>query len=219
MYDHDGSAGGGATCRDMLGCARAFFRPTPSSSEQPRPVPWFVDPSELQKAGPSHHPTPTVPTPANLRPLPSDLPSTHPIAHLHAQLLTSPHLEHEYTIVRDPVPTDIGPPLAEAAPRGKRKRGKTNGGEGFGDIGMSPWRWIVVAQVKEGSENRGAIESVARIVRKSLLSAQPPLPLPIKRKREVSDGWQMIDAGEFAVHIVSQAAREQFFPARRFFEV
>lgn len=146
---------------------------TASSSEQPRPVPWFVDPSELQKAGPSHHPTPTVLTPANLRPLPSDLPSTHPIAHLHAQLLTSPHLEHEYTIVRDPVPTDIGPPLAEAAPRGKRKRGKTNGGEGFGDIGMSPWRWIVVAQVKEGSENRGAIESVARIVRKSVRCMNP----------------------------------------------
>ena len=151
---------------------------TASSQEQPRPVPWFVDPSELTKAGPSHQPAPISLISANVRPLPLEIPSTHPIAHLHAQLLTSPHLEHEYTIVRDPVPTDLGPPLAEAPPRGKRKRGKTNGGDGFGDLGMSPWRWIVVAQVKEGSENRGAIESVARIVRKSVRSRPMFKPNP-----------------------------------------
>ncbi|EKM55900.1 uncharacterized protein PHACADRAFT_256835 [Phanerochaete carnosa HHB-10118-sp] len=82
---------------------------------------------------------------------------------------------------------------------------------------MGVWRWIVVAQVKEGSENRGAIESVARVVRKSLLSVDPPLPLAQKRRRPVNDGWLMIDAGEFAVHVVSRAAREQFFPERRLF--
>lgn len=70
-----------------------------------------------------------------------------------------------------------------------------------------------MAQVKEGTEKRGALQSVFRLVRKELLSANPPLPLPPNRKTRLQeeDGWRMIDAGEFAVHIVSRAAREKYF--------
>jgi hypothetical protein len=88
--------------------------------------------------------------------------------------------------------------------------------------------------VKEGTEKRGAIESVIRIVRAAvssapslqshlapysrcpqLLKATPPVALPRNSKRQVSDGWAMLDAGEFAVHVVSRQARETFFENRQ----
>ena len=39
--------------------------------------------------------------------------------------------------------------------------------------------------------------------------------LPPNNKRRVVGGWAMIDAGDFAVHIVGKDAREKFFPERR----
>lgn len=48
-----------------------------------------------------------------------------------------------------------------------------------------------------------------------LLTHLPPLPLPPNIKRRVNGGWAMIDAGDFAVHIVSKEAREKFFPDGR----
>lgn len=88
--------------------------------------------------------------------------------------------------------------------------------------------------MKEGTENRGAIESVVRQVRQSvrghafftsatatesityaqLLKEDPPVALP-PRRREIRDGWAMIDAGDFAVHVVSKTARAKFFPAEK----
>ena len=83
--------------------------------------------------------------------------------------------------------------------------------------------------MKEGTENKGAIESVVRAVRKSvrvtklffsytkltvysqLLAVEPPLPIPPKSKRRMQNGWAMVDAGDFAVHIISKAAREKYF--------
>lgn len=91
---------------------------------------------------------------------------------------------------------------------------------------------VVFLQVKEGTERRGALQSVFRLIRKEvglfnklsirnlivntnykLLSANPPLTLPPNRKvrQQDGDGWRMVDAGDFAVHIVSRAARERFF--------
>ena len=92
---------------------------------------------------------------------------------------------------------------------------------------------MTASQVKEGTENRGAIESVIRIVRKTvcplcrilvpqafmfglqLLTGDPPISLPPNNKRRVNGGWAMIDAGDFAVHILSKEAREKYFPERR----
>lgn len=48
-----------------------------------------------------------------------------------------------------------------------------------------------------------------------LLTAEEPLPLPPNSKRQIGDGWAMIDAGDFAVHILSKEAREKYFPEKR----
>lgn len=50
-----------------------------------------------------------------------------------------------------------------------------------------------------------------------LLTCNPPLALPPNNKRRSHGGWAMIDAGDFAVHILSNEAREKFFPDRREF--
>ena len=42
----------------------------------------------------------------------------------------------------------------------------------------------------------------------------PPLPLPPNSKKRISDGWAMIDAGDFAVHVLSRDARLKFFTDR-----
>lgn len=48
-----------------------------------------------------------------------------------------------------------------------------------------------------------------------LLAVRPPLPIPpnrkIKPQERDSDGWLMLDAGEFSVHVVSRAAVEKYF--------
>jgi len=69
----------------------------------------------------------------------------------------------------------------------------------------------MLAQVKEGTENRGGIESVVRAVRKSLLSGDPPISLPLNDKRRLHNGWAMVDAGDFAIHILSREAKERYF--------
>jgi hypothetical protein len=83
--------------------------------------------------------------------------------------------------------------------------------------------------VKEGTEKRGSIESTVRLVRKTvcdgtllvngtpysgsmqLLSMDPPLQLPRYTRKEIYDGWAMVDAGEFAVHVLSAVARARYF--------
>ncbi|KAI0373298.1 hypothetical protein BV20DRAFT_938103 [Pilatotrama ljubarskyi] len=188
-----------------------------SSSAPASPLPWFVDPAE-EEPTPSpyarHVPTPHAPS-KPVAPLPSAIPPDHPIARLHAELKTSPHLEPGTLLVREPIPTANGPPLPAAAPKGRRKRGGTYAGESVSEDVGGIWEWLVIAQVKEGTENRGAIESVIRTVRKALLTVDPPLPLPPKNRRHINSGWAMVDAGDFAIHILSKEAREKYFPDRR----
>jgi len=40
---------------------------------------------------------------------------------------------------------------------------------------------------------------------------EPGLPLAPNSKRRMNHGWAMIDAGEFAVHVLSKDAREKYF--------
>jgi ribosomal silencing factor RsfS len=40
---------------------------------------------------------------------------------------------------------------------------------------------------------------------------EPPLPLAPNSKRRMHYGWAMVDAGEFAVHVLSKGAREKYF--------
>jgi ribosomal silencing factor RsfS len=43
---------------------------------------------------------------------------------------------------------------------------------------------------------------------------EPPIHLPKKAQTNTHDGWAMVDAGEFAVHILSAKARERYFGDR-----
>ncbi|KAH9923943.1 uncharacterized protein BXZ73DRAFT_91355 [Epithele typhae] len=189
-----------------------------SSPAGPASLPWFMDPAEDEApiASPYMRRSALAQGPPH-PPLPVDLPEGHPIARLHAALKVSPHLEPGTLLVRSPIPTAVGPPPTDALPRGRRKRGRTNLGEGVEVHLGGLWEWHVIAQVKEGTEDRGAIESTTRVVRKALLASEPPISLPQKNRRKGHNGWAMIDAGSFAVHIVSQEARERFFPERRDF--
>lgn len=47
-----------------------------------------------------------------------------------------------------------------------------------------------------------------------LSSMDPPLQLPRNTRKEIYDGWGMVDAGELAVHVLSAAARERYFGDR-----
>jgi ribosomal silencing factor RsfS len=79
--------------------------------------------------------------------------------------------------------------------------------------GNGLWEWIVVAQVKEGTEGKGAIQSVLRSARTNLVTSHPHLPLPPKSvaRGQTHDGWGMLDIGDSVVHIISKQARQKWF--------
>ncbi|KAH7910657.1 hypothetical protein BJ138DRAFT_1173027 [Hygrophoropsis aurantiaca] len=174
-----------------------------------QPTPWFVD-SEPSLVESLRH------APPHLAPNPNDLPDGVPenIKQLYSQLRHSPYLDPSTLSVQTPVNLLPGPPLPKNIPKGRRKRGRTYSGEGLVEEPEGIWNWILTAQVKEGTENRGSIEAVVRIVRKTLLAMEPPLSLPPNSKRRMHNGWAMIDAGSFAVHIISSEARQKYFEHR-----
>ncbi|KAI5122986.1 hypothetical protein M0805_006864 [Coniferiporia weirii] len=174
-------------------------------------MPWFVDKEFERRVVPPHLvPSPGTAGPSREGELPFDLPKH--LVSLHSELRRSPHLEPGGVEICPPLRTLPGPPLPSVLPKGRRKRGRTELGLGIPDVDSGLWRWVVLAQVKEGTENRGGIESVMRIVRRTLLKAEPPVPLPPNRKYRAQDGWGMLDAGDFAVHVLSRSAREKYFP-------
>ena len=109
------------------------------------------------------------------------------------------------------------------------------------------WDWFVLAQVgglpassslihnrvskvKDGTENRGSIDAIIRLVLKTvslvtrpscrcsrlrirpqLLTKDPPVLLPPNTKRWGYNGWDMFDMGDFAVHVLSRDARQKYF--------
>ncbi|KAJ3920948.1 hypothetical protein F5877DRAFT_89104 [Lentinula edodes] len=158
-------------------------------------TPWFVEREENKEI--SH---------VNL---PEDTPKI--LRDLHSQLIQSPHLEQGKLVVSRAVSRELGDPLPLRAPQGRRRRGGTYPGESAFDIPGSLWNWVVFAEVKEGTESKGAIESVARQVRKFLLTAQPPLLLPPNSRRRMQNGWALVDGGDFAVHVLSKGIRERYF--------
>jgi hypothetical protein len=182
------------------GCTQRCLSTIPAPSS----VPWFVDPSDVPSPQPpatSQSRQQTVRQSqqnlAHILPLPTGIAPHTPLARLHARLSGSPFLEPGTLLVTRPLPTEVGPPLPPAGPKGRRKRGRTYVGEGLeGEEEAGLWRWIVIAevcivlpssgwplvpffmmenidisfclQVKEGTENRGAIDSVVRQVRQSV---------------------------------------------------
>lgn len=146
------------TCTRQLRTRRFTLSARHSLSTAPPPQqhlaassrPWFVDPTEeasrlpswKKRQGLSHRKALPLP------PLPSAISEDSPIGKLHAALASSPHLEPGTLLVREPIPTAVGPPLPLVVPRGRRKRGRTYGGEGIPDPGVGIWNWVVIAQVR-----------------------------------------------------------------------
>ncbi|QRW14728.1 pirin domain-containing protein [Ceratobasidium sp. AG-Ba] len=88
--------------------------------------------------------------------------------------------------------------------RGRRKRGVHDAGESIGEPD-DMWSWYVIAEVKEGTEGRGAIETVVRNAQRELLKSFPELPLPRKlSRRPAGDGWEVLDLGDSLLHVVSE---------------
>ncbi|KIJ16729.1 hypothetical protein PAXINDRAFT_112742 [Paxillus involutus ATCC 200175] len=183
-------------CTTAIRCKRLLS--TAASSR-----PWFVDPE----------PDNVRHLPPHLLPKTQDFPPNLPVSikELFAKLSQSPFLEPSTLEVKEPTPIPPGPALPKSIPKGRRKRGRTYSGEGLAEEQGGIWSWIVTAQVKDGTENRGSIEAVVRLVRKTLLKMDPPVILPPNSKRRGHHGWAMVDAGNFAVHIVSREARQKFF--------
>ncbi|KAJ3810653.1 hypothetical protein F5876DRAFT_41338 [Lentinula aff. lateritia] len=165
-------------------------------------APWFVEREENQEI---LHATRV----SRAATVPEDTPKI--LRDLHSQLIQSPHLEQGKLVVSRAVSRELGDPLPLRAPQGRRRRGGTYPGESAFDIPGSLWNWVVFAEVKEGTESKGAIESVARQVRKFLLTAQPPLLLPPNSRRRMQNGWALVDGGDFAVHVLSKGVRERYF--------
>ncbi|TEB35868.1 hypothetical protein FA13DRAFT_1810522 [Coprinellus micaceus] len=186
-------------------CRRQIISRALSSTSSAAPIPWFVDPKPVER--------PPVHSPLNKAALAPPVPQEAPqlLKDLQSELLQSPHLDLSTLVVCRAVPPPPGPALPERLPQGKRRRGGTIAGESSYDFTSGIWAWYVFAQVKEGTEGRGAVESVVRQVRKSLLTRTPPVTLPPKSRRQMDTGWALVDGGNFAVHILSKEAREKFF--------
>ncbi|EJD46087.1 hypothetical protein AURDEDRAFT_113783 [Auricularia subglabra TFB-10046 SS5] len=172
--------------------------------------PWFV-------VDPPPSAQPSAPSPLGSLPaLDASIPETHPLHTLRTHLARLPLLEPSSVQISRPLPLPSGPSLPSRLPQGRRQRGRSYAGEGLplpggGDI----WQWVVLATVKEGTEGRGAVDAVLRSTRKLLQEHHPDVPLPSfgfsRRSTRGSDGWGMLDAGDFAVHVLSREARERWF--------
>jgi hypothetical protein len=122
-------------------------------------------------------------------PLPADAASSPALSTLYEALSTSPLMEPASLTVCAPPRIPSGPALPTAQPKGRRKRGGTEKGRGvterlekmdgadLGEFGLRMkgvpetgglWKWVVLAQVKEGAEKRGGIESTIRLVRSTV---------------------------------------------------
>lgn len=167
-------------------------------------MPWFVDQEyENPQRSIRENAAPSAPPP------PEDAPEA--VKLVHAALSRSAHLDLSTLVTSRAKEIPLGPPLPLKAPQGRRKRGSTYAGESMFDVPGSIWSWTVVAQVKAGTENRGAIESVVRMIRKTLTTVEPPLPMASKSKRQMANGWAMVDAGDFAVHVLSRDVQQKYF--------
>ena len=121
-------------------------------------LPWFVDSTPFVRREAPHL------VQNGSTPIPEGVPSV--IKDLHAVLKASPHLDQPELLVCKPIPTLPGPPLPDAIPKGRRRRGRTYGGEGVatGMIG-GLWSWMILAQVSSYTHD----------------SSPPPNPNPFYR--------------------------------------
>lgn len=104
--------------------------------------------------------------------LPNDLPEH--LVTLHQHLGQSPLLAQSTIRIYTPtsfksrnLSDDLTLPYSRA--KGRRRRGVHDAGESVGEPN-DMWNWYVLAEVKEGTEGRGAIEAVIRSAQKEVLA-------------------------------------------------
>jgi len=198
-------------CRSATRALSIVSRNTRSYSQE-NINPWFVSPTlqvreKLPPPGMQHF------LPAHFEPIPFDAPDHLKI--LHAALSKSPLLDPSELIISKPIKLENGPGIPiQKAHGARRKRGSTNGGIGI-EFNASLWEWAIYAQVKEGTEGRGALDAVMKQVRSILVKADRSLPIPPYRRRTSDDGWAMLDVGDVAVHVMSREAKQRYFGSGR----
>ena len=112
------------------------------------PKPWFVDDVQAGVTQPliDHSASSVLKGDAkSTSSLPPDLPEY--LLSLHEELSKSPLLEPGGLEIRHPVDTPPGPPLPFSMPKGRRRRGGTDAGEGVPEHVGGIWRWVVLVQV------------------------------------------------------------------------
>lgn len=179
-------------------------------------LPWFMrEQAGVVESTNTSVPSGSDPPPQrNDRVLPGGLPD-HLIT-LHSHLSQSPLLAHSTLRICKPSSLRARNPaddlsLAYSSPKGRRRRGVHYAGETVGEPN-DMWSWYVLAQVKEGTEGRGAIEAVIRSAQKELLKCHPHLPIPRKLSRKrTNDGWEVLDIGDSLLHVVSREAAHKWF--------
>lgn len=137
--------------------------------------PWFIEEDEkpVPSTSRAHGPGSVRPQ-VEVKPLPPDVPDYLKRAHSH--LTQSPLLDLSTLTVEKPLPSEFQPivdlPTNMPVRRLPRIEREMWPGRGI-EVGMSGgiWDWVLVAQVKVGTEGRGAIESIAFEVR-NLVSSQ-----------------------------------------------
>ncbi|CAE6459769.1 unnamed protein product [Rhizoctonia solani] len=174
-------------------------------------APWFMK----EETHPTE--TTTVANPSrqtNSTSLPNDIPK-HLIT-LHKHLSQSPLLGSTPRICKPSSLRNLNDHIAldYSRPKGRRRRGVHDAGDSVGEPD-DMWSWYVIAQVKEGTEGRGAIESVVRSAQKELLKNHPDLPIPKKlSRRRASDGWEVLDIGDSLLHVVSREAASKWLEGK-----
>ncbi|KAF8520169.1 hypothetical protein BU17DRAFT_47018 [Hysterangium stoloniferum] len=194
------------------GHSRCFVSSSRLSSQK---IPWFVTPDDPDdfplEARLKQRRTPSLQTTSQVPPLPRDVPDH--LRELHSALCVSPFLETSALTVTRPVQPLPAPPLPVLRSRGvRRKRGGTDAGDGIAMPGNGIWSWFVMAQVKEGTEMKGSINNVVKGIRTVVPLRDPKLVLPPNRRYNSTDGWALLDVGDFAVHVLSREARQKWFP-------
>jgi len=178
-------------------------------------VPWFITPEHEEFD--EEDLTPKAPVKAP--PIPEDVPEH--IRELHTALSTSPYLDRSQLLVTRPIAPLPAPPAPPRPVHGRRRRrGGNDFGEGIDGLDMSTmgiWNWYVLAQVKAGTEIKGAINNVLKDIRQKLremAKSGATVYVPPNRRLLSTEGWEMLVIGDFAVHILSREAREKFFPTQ-----
>lgn len=112
------------------------------------------------------------------QPLPKELPEH--LVTLHQHLSQSPLLAQSTLRIYTPssfksrnLNDDLTLPYSRA--KGRRRRGVHDAGESVGEPN-DMWNWYVLAEVKEGTEGRGAIEAVIRSAQKEVLTTSSKQP-------------------------------------------